>query len=164
MQWNQVDRTAKTIRLEPGTTKNKDGRTFPYDLLDELNEAIEEQWQEHQSLAKKGVLCPWVFHRNGRPIRSIRARWKAACEAAGLPGKLVHDFRRTAIRNLVRAGAPDTVAMKLSGHKTRSVFDRYNVTSEADLRDAIAKLAHAAGTFQGQSDDTGRVTQFPESF
>jgi integrase len=79
------------------------------------------------------VLCPFVFHRDSKPILSLRAAWRSACEAAGVPGKLMHDFRRAAVRNLVRAGVPDTVAMKLTGHKTRSVFDRYNVTSGADL-------------------------------
>ena len=159
LQWSQVDRKAQTIRLEPGTTKNREGRTMPYGLLPELEEAIETQWREHERLAAGGVLSPWVFVRkNGDPIRDVRKAWKSACKAAGLPGLLVHDFRRTAVRNLVRAGVPDTVAMKLTGHKTRSVFDRYNVTSEADLREAMGRLA-AAGTKKGQSADSGRVLQ-----
>ncbi len=67
---------------------------------------------------------------------------------AGLIGKIPHDFRRTAIRNLVRAGVPEKVAMALSGHDTRSVFDRYNITSSEDLQDAIIRLAafHEART------------------
>ena len=163
LRWAQVDRKAHTVRLEPGTTKNKTGRTFPYDVLPELAEVIEEQWREHERLASRAVLCPYVFNRNGKPIKSLRHVWRTACDAAGVPGMLMHDFRRTAVRNLVRAGVPGTVAMRLTGHKTRSVFDRYDVTSEADLRDAVGRLAAAAGTEKGQSSQNGRVARFPEN-
>jgi integrase len=162
LQWKQVDRKAKTVRLEPGTTKNGEARTFPYGALPELADVIETAWAEHQRLAEGGTLCPYVFHRRGRPIRDCRDSWLRACEAAGIPGALMHDFRRTAVRNLVRAGVPDTVAMKLTGHKTRSVFDRYNVTSGADLEEAVGRLAGAAGQERGKIASRGRVRRFPE--
>lgn len=163
LQWSQVDRAEEVVRLEPGTTKNDEGRSLPYGLLPELVEVIENAWQAHQELAANGVLCPHVFHRNGKPIKFFRKAWLAACEAAGVPGKLMHDFRRTAIRNLVRAGVGDTVAMGISGHRTRSIFDRYNITSETDLREGLGKLAGSTGQEKGKSARFGRVARFPQA-
>lgn len=81
--------------------------------------------------------CPLVFHRAGRPIRDFRFVWDKACEAAGLPHVLVHDLRRSAIRNMVRAGVSQTVAMAISGHVSASTFRRYNITNEADIAEAL---------------------------
>jgi integrase len=142
LQWRQVDLQAGTVRLEPGTTKNSDGRLFPFDVLPELRAVIEQQDASRRVLAQEGILCPWVFHRaNGKRIHRFTKTWKRACEAAGVPGRIPHDFRRTAVRNLVRSGVPEKTAMLLTGHKTRSVFDRYDIVNEADLREAVGKLA-----------------------
>jgi integrase len=141
LEWRQVDRVAGVIRLDAHTTKNDDGRVLPYAALPELRMLITAQWQEHERLRKAGVICPWVFHRNGRPIRSYRKAWQVACTAAGVPGRIPHDFRRTAARNMVRAGIGERVAMQLTGHKTPSVFHRYAIVNEADLRDAVGRLA-----------------------
>jgi integrase len=145
LEWPQVDLTERVIRLEPGATKNDEARVIP--LCDELYQTLamlkaerDLRWPE----------SPWVFSREGRRILKFNAAWKTACRAAGLwtgdektgrPSKLFHDLRRTAIRNMIRGGTPETIAMKVSGHKTRAVFDRYNIVSETDLKDAARRLS-----------------------
>jgi site-specific recombinase XerD len=150
LQWHQVDRAAGIVRLEVGTTKNRAGRLFKYSDVAELKDAIDTARTEHEALTRGGTICPWVFQRRGKQIRDFRGAWDAATTAAGCPGRIPHDCRRTAVRNLTRAGVTETVAMKITGHKTRSVFDRYDITSEADLADAARKLERlATGTISG---------------
>ena len=145
LEWRQVDFQAGTVRLEVGTTKNDEGREFPFDVYPDLRDVLEQQRSLTREVEqRREQIVPWVFHRNGRPVRSFYGSWRKACEAAGCPGHIPHDFRRTAVRNLVRAGVPERVAMMLTGHKTRSVFDRYNIVSGADLREGVRKLAQAA--------------------
>src|SRR5262249_51241617 len=139
----QVSLADGAVRLEPGTTKNDEPREFP--LTADLRALLEGQRATTEALQRQtGRIIPSVFHRRGRPIKDFRGSWAAACKAAGCPGRIPHDFRRTAIRNMVRAGIPERVAMKLSGHKTRSVFDRYNVTSPGDLQTAAGLLDQQA--------------------
>lgn len=138
LQWRQVDFAAGAVRLDAGTTKNNEAREFPFTA--ELREVLEGQKAEADELKRQGVISPWVFHREGRPIRTFRRSWLTACKNAGLPGRIPHDFRRTAVRNLVRAGIPERVAMQMTGHKTRSVFERYNIVSRGDLAEAAKKL------------------------
>ena len=137
-----MDLDAGIMRLEPGTTKNGEGREFPFDVFPELRAVIEAQRKYRDEVAKRTDKIPaHVFHRNGVPFKSFYKRWRSACREAGLEGKLMHDFRRTAVRNLERAGVSRSVAMKLTGHKTESVFQRYAIVSEADLREGVAKRA-----------------------
>jgi hypothetical protein len=85
--------------------------------------------------------CPFVFHRSGRRIRNHYGAWRKAAASVGTPKLYLHDSRRSAARNLVRAGVSERVAMTVTGHKTRSVFDRYNIVSEADLREASSRIS-----------------------
>lgn len=142
LQWRQVDFQTRVIRLEPGTTKNAEGREFPFGVLPPLTELLERQRARTTALERAtGQIIPWVFHRDGEPIRDFRKAWLSACKRAGVPGRLRHDFRRTVVRNLERAGVPRSVAMRLTGHKTESVYRRYAIVAQADLRDGVAKLA-----------------------
>jgi integrase len=148
LQWSQVDDAAGEVRLNPGTTKNSEGRVFP--ITDAMRTILDTQREASKQLKRAGTICPWVFFRmvaEGRggpktpvPILSITHSWNAACRAAGCPGRIPHDLRRTAVRNFVRAGIPERVAMQLSGHKTPSVFARYNIVSGGDLKDAARRL------------------------
>jgi site-specific recombinase XerD len=76
----------------------------------------------------------------GKRIQRFRKAWYTA--AAGNPGVLMHDLRRSGVHSLIRRGVPERVAMEISGHKTRAIFDRYKITSEADLREAATRRAH----------------------
>jgi len=142
LQWRQVDFKAGVVRLEPGTTKNDDGRVFPFAALQALESLLRTQHERTSALEREsGRVIPWVFHRAGKPIRSFYSSWRAACERAEVAGRLIHDLRRTAVRNLERASVPRSWAMKLTGHKTESVYRRYAIVSEADLTEGVRRLA-----------------------
>jgi site-specific recombinase XerD len=107
--------------------------------------------------------CPWVFNRAGRHILSFRKAWDAACEAAGLKGLRFHDLRRSAIRNMVRAGVPDRVAMAISGHKTRAILDRYNIVSGRGLAEAGEKIGAYLESSVTKQVTAGKVCTAPGS-
>jgi integrase len=161
LKWDQVDFDACTVKLRIRTTKNNEPRTFPFAALPQLHSLLEKQraytdeWER-----QKDTTIPFVFHRHGKPIKDFRHAWQMACQRAGVFGvdgraKVPHDFRRAAIRNLVRAGVPENTAMRLTGHKTREVFNRYDIVSNADLVDAAGKLA----TFHGGNEDAQPAAQ-----
>jgi integrase len=138
-QWQHVDFKAAWLRLEPGETKNGEGRMFP--LTPDLRATLERQRRHTQVLEKTaGQIIPWVFHNAGRPIKSYARAWRTARNDAGLPGRIPHGFRRTAVRNLERAGVPRSTAMALVGHRTEAIYRRYAITHESDLRESAVKI------------------------
>lgn len=135
LTWNQVDRHLGIVWLESGETKNDEGRTVYLD--DELQEVFDHQWKIRENL------LPYVFlnEKGTDRIKRFDKSWNNACKDAKIGKRRFHDFRRTAVRNMVRAGIPERVAMMVSGHKTRSVFERYNIVNDADLKLAAQKQA-----------------------
>jgi integrase len=132
----QVDTERGRVRLEAEQTKNSKGRAF---TLTEKAKAL-----VFELIAGKQP-DDFLFTRpDGSPVKDFRKAWRTVCERAGVPGLMVHDLRRTAVRSMVRAGISDNVAMRISGHKTRAVFDRYDITDETDL-DLAAKLLEKRG-------------------
>jgi integrase len=156
LTWARVDLHAATVRLDPGTTKNREGRTVY--LVEELYDTLitlkvdRDRWYPE---------CPWVFHRRGRQIKDFREAWRVACQTVGLEGKLFHDFRRTAVRNMIQAGIAERVVQQISGHKTRAVLDRYHIVSDHDLREATTRHArYAARAMVTKAVTVGQVEVF----
>ncbi len=154
LRWDQVDLVERTVRLNPGETKNDEGRIIP--MTDELYETLAVCRQRRDELYPDS---PWVFSRAGERIKDFYGAWREACKRAGLwdeeagrSVRLLHDARRTGARNLVRAGVPEVVVMAIGGWKTRAMFDRYNIVDERDIKDAGRKLSeyvanrHTIGT------------------
>jgi len=128
----QVDLQARTIRLEVGDTKNGEGRTVV--MTANVHALLA------QAIAGKHDYDHVFTRENGKPVLDFRRAWAKVCAQAKQPGLLFHDLRRTAVRNMVRAGVSEKVAMMISGHRTRAVFDRYDITSLRDISDAARKL------------------------
>ncbi len=134
--WNQVDLNQHQIRLEAGQAKNSEARILPLpaELVDHLRAIPIE--------SRTGLV---FFAKN------FRNHWNTAVQAAFLKtgnqkfeGLLIHDLRRSAVRNLIAANVPEKVAMRISGHKTRAVFDRYHIVSTSDLHQAMGRVQAAA--------------------
>jgi integrase len=133
LEWRDVDLDARTIRLRAESAKNGKPKTLP--LAGEVLAILQRR------ALKCDPALPFVFSHNGRRLGRFRKTWQHAVTAAGLGGLFVHDLRRSAARNNVRAGTPERVVMDLGGWRTRSVFDRYNVTSERDLGEALERVS-----------------------
>lgn len=150
LRWADVDSARGSIVLAGRDTKNGRARAFPFRDFPELAELLERRRALTGEVQRaRERIIPWVFHdaggplfgADGRPKRSFRRAWRRACVAAGQPDRILHDFRRTAVRNLERTGVPRAAAMALVGHKTESVYRRYDIVSERDLTDAVKGYA-----------------------
>jgi len=140
-----------TVRLDAAQSKNGSGRVMPFVAGSPLASVLAARRK------RRRMDCPYVFHRNGKPIRYFYDAWRTACKAIGQPHLLFHDLRRSGIRNMVRAGVTEHVAMKRSGHKTNSVLKRYDIVSETDLRDADAKVAaYLTAAVRAENGQSGR--------
>ena len=133
LTWAAFDRETWTLRLHAKDAKIGHGRLIA--LEGPLQQIIKRR------LSARRFGYDLIFHRNGQKVGTFYKRWKRACLVAGVAGNIPYDLRRTAVRNMIRAGVPEGVAMSISGHRTRAVFDRYNIVSEKDLREAISKTA-----------------------
>lgn len=132
LEWSKVDLDDWIVRLTRKNEKTKHLRTLP--LVGELREVIEKRVQ------KRRPDCPFVFHRDGNTIKSFRKAWQTACEKAGLNGVVPHDMRRSAIRNFRKAGIGESDGMKISGHRTNSVYKRYDIIDEQDQRRTMERV------------------------
>lgn len=128
----QVDLVNRVIRLEPGTTKNKDGREVT------MTEPVRDLFV--QCAGGKSPVDYLFTRPNGKRVADFRGTWEKARSAVGMPNLLFHDLRRIAARNFRRAGIAEGVIMKIGGWRTRSVFERYAIVSHSDVRDALEKL------------------------
>jgi len=137
-----VDLEAGLLRIEGSDTKNKSARVFPLDAIPLLRDSLEAQHARKREIEKRtGRIVTHLFFyyegvKAGKPIKDFRGAWQVTTEAAGLEGLLFHDLRRSAARNLVRAGVPIPLAQQLIGHKTASIFTRYCIVDETMLRRA----------------------------
>jgi integrase len=146
LQWSSVDFVNGFLRLED--SKNREGRMFAF--TPDLKAVLQRQRERTSALeiATQRIIH-WVFWRvrgprvpeDGKPVRSFRKAWTTACRKAGLEGKIPHDFRRTAVRNLELAGVPRSVAMAMVGHKTESIYRRYAIVDAAMMRLGAERLA-----------------------
>jgi len=119
------------VRLPAEFSKNKKPRVLP--LVDALKDIIQRR------IKARGVICPYIFHRKGKQIKLFRRGFNTAVKTAALAGLVPHDMRRSAVRNYRKGGLSETEGIMLSGHKTRSVYDRYNIIDEENSREAMKR-------------------------
>lgn len=159
LRWSDVDREHRRVTLRAENSKNAEPRVLP--LVNGLLDVIERRWAARTFKTEDGQerVSDLVFHRDGQRIRGFRKAWASATKAAGSPELLVHDLRRSAVRNMTKAGVPQAVAMKITGHRTASVFRRYLITDEVDLREALERTDVAVRAASVPA--TRKVVQLP---
>jgi integrase len=148
--------------LESVDSKNKCGRELPLLALPELHAVFVAQRERVSAMERAtGQLIPNVFvSPQGKRLVNFRGAWRTACRLAGVPGRLLHDCRRTAVRNLERAGVSRSVAMAITGHKTESIYRRYAIVDSAALSEGVTKLAD----FHANSQSRVKVGVLPVKF
>jgi integrase len=134
LTWGDVE--SDMVRLRDVHSKNGNPRAVPLNV-GELRDVVERRRKLRRS--KFNSVDELLFHRNGKRVQEFRKSWRRACKQAGIAGKLFHDFRRTAVRSMIRAGVPQSIAMQVSGHETVSMFQRYNIGNDDDLREAMRR-------------------------
>jgi len=147
MRWSHVDRAGRVVMLPD--SKNDDPQSVP--LQGELLEVIERRWKARYYRTREGVVgvSEYVFHRDGKPIPqpTFNHQFREARKNAGISsGRIFHDLRRTAARNMVRGGVPQSVAMRVTGHRSDTMFRRYDITSLDDKADALRRASEHAKT------------------
>jgi integrase len=152
LRWPDINLQGGEIIVRAENAKNKKHRVLP--IYGEMNDALKHQREERD---EKYPRLEWVFHDGGgKRLRTFYKAWRSACDRAKLDGQLFHDLRRSAVRNMVRAGIPEKIAMAISGHRTRHVFDRYNIVTDKDLAAAGEQMTRyladqRTSTVPGQS-------------
>jgi len=148
LEWKEIDTQGRTAKLKAEDSKNGEPWILP--LSGRLWEIIQERQKARR------LDCPFVFHLDGKKIGDFRKAWQSACKRAGLSGLLIHDLRRCAARNLSRAGVAEVVAMKITGHKTSSMYRRYRIIDEKEIREAQEKMQeHLSATRESKVAATG---------
>jgi integrase len=132
LEWSKFDATDWIFRLSRKSTKNKRPRTLV--LVGELREIIERR------LADRRPDCPYVFHRDGKQIKSFLKAFKSAAKVEGLQGLVPHDMRRSGIRNFTKAAVGESEGMSISGHETNSTYKRYGIIDEGMQRTALERV------------------------
>jgi len=132
LEWQDVDVEGGMVRLRRENNKTKKVRMLP--LIGELQNIIERR------LTERRMDCPFVFHRSGKPVKSFRKAWETACEAIGQPDLVPHDMRRSATRNFRKAGLSENEGMAMTGHQTNSIYRRYDIIDEEDMKESMEKV------------------------
>lgn len=150
LTWDAIDWTGGVVRLEVGETKSGQGREFPFAQFPELDRMLRRRFAKARGFERDGDQVEVVFFREegrraGKPLGDFRKAWRSALEACGKQGLLIHDLRRSAVRNLTRAGVPRAIAMRITGHKTESVYNRYDIVDHEDVVSAARQLKRYLG-------------------
>ena len=159
LTWASFNRETWELRLESRDSKNKQLRTIP--CVGPLRAILDRRWKARR------LGCPFVFHRSGANLGDFGKTWAAAWEAAKLPlypaptaedservaPRTFHDLRRTAARNLIRAGVDRKTAKLITGHRTDSIFDRYDIKRPEDVADALIRVGAYVATLPACTAD-----------